>query len=109
MADPLLTSGSMLRCPHGGIVTIVAPNGRVTLAGSPIATITSSAVVSACPNAPDPCMILVWPQGSRRVLASGVPVATQYNGALALTANRTAAGPTIVAATQQRVTSFGTV
>lgn len=103
MADPVLTSGSILRCPHGGIVTIVATNGRVALAGTLLATITSSAVVSGCPNAPDPCLMLVWPQGNRRVLVGGVPVATQHNGALAMTAGRAAAGPAIVAATQQRV------
>ena len=50
-------------------------------------------------------MMLVWPEGNRRVLVSGVPVATQHNTALAMTANRAAAGPAIVAATQQRVTA----
>ena len=103
MSSPVLTANSIVRCPHGGVATLLSANSRVSVGGSPILNVTDPAIVTGCAVVPDQCAKIVWLQGSPRVLAGGVPVVIQESVGLAMTTNEAAGGPPIVAVAGQRV------
>lgn len=103
MAGPMLTSASIVRCPHGGVAILLSATSRVLVAGSPILSVADQAIVTGCANTPAPCAKIDWLQGSARVLASGAPVVTEQSVGQAVTANRVPGGSPIVAVAASRV------
>jgi hypothetical protein len=105
----LLTSASVLMCPHGGPVTI-SPSSANAQAGSPIVRGSDSFVVAGCSfnisGAPHPCVSVNWIQTATRVKAGGDFVLTQSSQGLCVAADQTPQGPVQIQSTQAKVSGL---
>ncbi len=104
MPGPVVTTASVVTCPHAGPVQIVSSNARV-LAAAPIATLADQFMVSGCAFTtppPLPCIKVQWTVGSTRVLINGQPAVLQTGVGMTISATGTS-GPPIVIAAQPRV------
>jgi hypothetical protein len=79
MPGPILHSGAVVLCAHGGQAMPTAPSPRVTVSGMPMATIAAPYSVAGCAFAPPagngPCVTAQWLVGAVRVTSLGQPVA----------------------------------
>jgi hypothetical protein len=85
MPGPILHLGATVLCVHGGQATPTVPFPRVLVGGQPVTTLTTPYVIAGCPFPPvsgGPCVTAQWVVGATRVLAGGVPVATQAGTAV---------------------------
>jgi hypothetical protein len=62
----LLTTSSMIMCPHGGIVNAISSNAKVKAAGSYLLRASDTFIIAGCPlniaGAPHPCTQVQWVQ-----------------------------------------------
>ncbi|CCG04029.1 hypothetical protein [Blastococcus saxobsidens] len=81
MPGPILHSGAVVTCTHGGQATPSAPMARVTVSGMPVATLPAPWTVAGCPFVPTggngPCATGQWTVGATRVMVLGQPVVLQ--------------------------------
>lgn len=82
MAGPILHLGATVLCLHAGQATPLSPFPRVLVGGQPVVTLASPWSIAGCTMPPPnvgngPCVTGQWLTGANRVLAGGVPVATQ--------------------------------
>ncbi len=109
MPGPVLHTGTVATCPHGGTLNIIAASPRVTVSGMPVAVITDQGMVAGCaftiPPAPkpQPCVTTKWIVGATRVLAGGQPVLINPCVALCFSAEQIPGGPPIISSSQTRV------
>jgi hypothetical protein len=103
MTAALLDAASVCLCPHGGRILLTAVP-RVMIGGVPSAAFAASLPVSGCP-ATDPCVIAVWPDGTRRATASCRSLLAAGSAAACTTASGVASGPVIVGPAQTRVSA----
>jgi hypothetical protein len=79
MPGPILHSGAVVLCSHGGQAVPGAPSPRVQVNGMPIATIAAPYTVAGCAFVPPagngPCVSGQWVVGAVRVTSLGQPVA----------------------------------
>jgi len=110
MSIPVLTSGATGLCPHGGQLRVISTGSRVRISGIPVIAMKDQCIVAGCPSTrdghPAPCVNVEWTGSSSRVLISGQPVLQQTSDAMALRADRRAAGPMLIVAGQARVTAI---
>lgn len=103
MPGPILHTGAVVTCSHGGQATPSAPNARVLVSGMPVATITAPYLIAGCPFVPPagngPCVTGQWTLGATRVMVTGQPVVLQ-TGTSACTPTGT---PLIAISAQTRV------
>lgn len=102
----LLTTGSMLMCPHGGTVTGVA-TAMVRVGGEPILTAGDTFTISGCAlniaGAPHPCMFVEWVQPAMQSTADGNGTLTAESVGLCKAADQAVQGTVMVTFTQPRV------
>jgi hypothetical protein len=111
MPGPVLHSGAVASCPHGGSLQIMAASTRVVLGGLPAAVLTDPGMVAGCPFQipvgpvikPQPCITTRWIAGATRVLANGLPVLINPPVALCLSAEQIPGGPPMISSSQMRV------
>lgn len=106
MSDYILTTASVLTCPHGGQVSLSTSNSQLTIEGSPALVLSDRHSVSGCPftlpNAkPQPCVSVQWLVGASRSQAGGVPLLLQSSVGLCLSAEQIPQGPPTVVQVQQ--------
>lgn len=81
MPGPILHTGAVVTCTHGGQATPAMPMARVTVSGMPVATLPGPWVVAGCAFVPPagngPCVTGQWTVGATRVLVMGQPVVLQ--------------------------------
>lgn len=80
-----LTSSSSLACPHGGMVSIMAANSKVTLGGDQIVVSTDTFMIAGCAfvvgGSPSPCTQVQWITTALRATADGtMPLTTDSVG-----------------------------
>ncbi len=108
MPGPVLHTGTIATCPHGGMLNIVVASPRVMVSGMPAAVLTDQGLVAGCvftlPNGkPQPCVTTRWIAAATRVLANGVPMLTNPCTALCLSVEQIPGGPPIISGSQTRV------
>jgi hypothetical protein len=108
MPGPVLHTGTVATCPHGGSLNIIAASPRVTVGGMPVAVLTDQGLVAGCaftipPAKPQPCVTTRWIVGATRVVANGQPVLINPVVAICLSADQIPGGPPIIASSQVRV------
>lgn len=111
MPGPVLHSGTVATCPHGGTLNIVAASPRVVVSGMPIAVLTDQGLVAGCPfqvpvgagTKPQPCVTTKWMVGATRVLAGGQPVLINPCVALCFSVEQIPGGPPVISSSQLRV------
>lgn len=104
----VLTTGSVIQCPHGGALQLVTSN--VTFeCGDGFALVESDVhPVVGCPFVlpgpkPSPCVKVTWSAGSLVLDADGVRVLTEASVGLCASAEGAPQGPAMVANTQRDV------
>lgn len=112
MAGGMITTASILQCPHGGSVSIITSNGRSQAAGGFLATMSDTFIVSGCPfqipatpPIPSPCIAVRWLSGDGRTQVNGLPSLSQSSVGLCLNAQQVAQGPVLIIGGQTRAGS----
>jgi len=103
--------GAQALCPHGGQATTVSANTRVLVSGQPVAVLSDSTTVAACPfqvpvpggTKPQPCVTVKWLVPATRVLVNGQPALLQTSSGICQSAEQILQGAPNIVATQARV------
>ena len=108
---PLLHVGATIMCPHGGTVTVIPSQVRVTVGGQPVATMGDQFIVAGCAFTvpgpkPQPCIKIQWLVPATRVMVGGSPAILQSSSGLALSAEQIPQGPPNVVVTQVRASGM---
>jgi hypothetical protein len=95
-------------CPHGGSLSIISTNVRVTAAGQALATIGDQFMIAGCaftipPGKPQPCLKVQWLMPAVRVTIGGQAAILQSSSGLCLTAEQIPQGPPTITVAQTRV------
>lgn len=81
MPGAVLHLGAQVVCMHMGQAVPVVTSPRVTVAGQPAVTLTSSYTIAGCPFVPPPgtgpCATAQWVLGTTRVTSMGQPLLIQ--------------------------------
>lgn len=83
MGSPLLQLGFVATCPHGGTVTAVPSQTRVTAGSTPLLTLADVAIIGGCQMKP-PCVKAQFVTAATRVTLGGVPALLKSSAALAV-------------------------
>jgi hypothetical protein len=107
----LLTTASVLMCPHGGTVQIVSSNTRVTAGGDPLARSTDTFIIAGCPFTippaePSPCVQVQWVQTAEESQTMGDFNLTEASVGLCIAATQAPQGPVTISATQPLVSGM---
>jgi hypothetical protein len=99
--------GATVICPHGGQVSVIPTNVRVTAGGQPLTVLADTFLVAGCPfnvgGAPQPCVKVQWLVPAARVTIGGQPAILQSSTGLCLSPAQAPNGPPNVIVTQLRV------
>jgi hypothetical protein len=109
MPGPLVQVGATGMCPHGGQLSIISTNVRVTAGGQALATLGDQFMIAGCaftipPGKPQPCLKVQWLAPATRVTIGGSPAILQSSSGLCLTAEQIPQGPPTISVAQMRVT-----
>jgi hypothetical protein len=103
----LLNSSSVLLCPHGGTVSVVTSNTRVSAGGDPVVRASDSFLISGCPfalgPAPHPCVQVDWIVPAFRSQVDGDSTLTEDSIGLCLAADQAVQGLVQISFTQPEV------
>lgn len=110
MPGPVLHTGAIATCPHGGMLNIIAASPRVMVSGMNAAVLTDQGLVAGCvftvgPK-PQPCVTTRWIVGATRVLANGQPLLINPCVAICQSAEQIPNGPPIITGSQTRVVAI---
>jgi hypothetical protein len=108
-----LTISSALMCPHGGSVSIVSANTRVSAGGSAVALVSDTFSISGCPfqrplpggAQPSPCVTVQWLVTDLRVNVQGRRTLSSASQGLCLAADQVPQGAVVVQSTQAKASS----
>jgi hypothetical protein len=108
MAAPVLQLGCTIRCPHGGMASVLNTNTRVKVGGNYALLSTDTYTIAGCPFTlpgpkPQPCVTIQWQSEARRVKAVGRPVLLQTSVGLCKSAEQVVQGTALVTGVQTRV------
>ena len=105
----LLTTASILMCPHGGTVTAISSNTQATAGGSPLVRGSDTFIIAGCPftlpgPVPSPCMTVQWMQTDTESKAAGDFTLSMSSMGMCLAATQAPQGSVMINNTQQKVT-----
>jgi hypothetical protein len=102
-----LDASSTLMCPHGGMVSAIPANAKVSLGGAPIVLASDTFPIGGCvfnvAGAPHPCIQVNWIVTALRATADGAQPLTTDSVGLCAAADGAVQGPVIIQATQPKV------
>src|SRR4051794_29659994 len=102
----LLNTSSVLMCPHGGTVSVVTSNTRVSAGGELVVRASDTFLIAGCPfnlAAPHPCVEVHWVVPAGRSQAAGDATLTEDSIGFCLAADRAVQGTVQIVFTQSRV------
>jgi hypothetical protein len=102
----LLTTDSVLTCPHGGQVTAIPSLGRVRLGNAPVVLATDTFLVSGCtftPVAPHPCVLVMWQAPAARSSSASAAALTLDSLGFCLAADGAVQGSVLIHAADTAV------
>jgi len=102
---PLLTTTSVVACPHGGHALLATSNTEAMVDGVYALLLTDEHAIIGCPFAPvapSPCVKIRWITGATMTSLRGVPFLLQTSVGLCLNAAEAPQGPALVLQTQRR-------
>lgn len=106
----LLTTASVIMCPHGGTVQATPSSTAVQIAGAPAVTASDVFVIAGCAFVigvvPSPCVTVQWVQPAAQSTISGNPTLTEASVGLCLAATQAPQGPVMIVSTQPNVTGL---
>lgn len=103
----LLNTSSIMMCPHGGMVSAITSNTRVSAGGSPAVRASDTFVIAGCPFVigvvPHPCMQVQWVQPDARSQVLGDFTLSEGSVGLCVAADMAAQGTVLISFTQPQV------
>lgn len=106
MPGYLLHVGATMQCPHGGQITAIPSNFRVSVGQQPVATVSDQFLVAGCGfmllGKPSPCFRVTWMSGANRVTVGGRPPLVTSSSGICMSADGIAQGPPLIVMTQVR-------
>jgi hypothetical protein len=102
---PILTSASVVMCPHGGMAQLLTTNTDSLIEGSPALLQTDIHPIVGCPFTPvaySPCLSIQWITAATQTSVRNVPVLLQTSIGLCLNAAQAPQGVAIVVYVQQQ-------
>jgi hypothetical protein len=114
MPGNMITTGSVITCPHGGTAMPVPTNFRVLVDGQPVMLESDIHTVVGCPfmipatpsPIPSPCVIIRWSGGSTVTKVNGVSVLVQSSVGICYNPTNVPQGTAVIASTQARGSSL---
>jgi hypothetical protein len=104
----LLTTNSVMMCPHGGTVQVIPSDTSVTAGGAPVVTASDTFLIAGCAFVigvvPSPCISVQWVQPATRSTKGQNPTLTLASTGLCLAATQAVQGPVMILDTQPNVT-----
>ena len=101
-----LTSASTLMCPHGGTVSAVPSNSKVTFGSSPVVLKTDTFTIAGCPfmigPSPHPCMTVQWQLAALKSTCDSTATLTKDSMGLCMAPDNAAQGPVQIVSTQAK-------
>src|SRR5512146_2314325 len=103
---PILTTASVVMCPHAGLAQLVTSDTDALIEGAPALLQSDVHPIAGCTFAPGgvytPCVIIRWVTAATRTAVHGVPVLLQNSVGLCLNAAQAPQGTAIVVMVQQQ-------
>jgi hypothetical protein len=106
----LLTTASVLMCPHGGSVSAITSNTHSNAGGAPLVGMSDTFLIAGCPFTlpgtppiPSPCLTVQWLVGNTSSQIAGDYTLSEASTGLCLAATQAPQGSVIIANTQQQV------
>ena len=102
---PILTTASVVTCPHGGMAQLVTSNTEMIIEGAPALLQSDIHPIVGCPfapAAPSPCVLIQWITAATQTSVHGVPVLLQNSIGLCLNPTQAPQGTALVAYVQQQ-------
>jgi hypothetical protein len=105
-----LSSSATLMCPHGGSVSAVPANTKVTLGGSSIVLDSDTFTIGGCAfmiaTSPHPCMQVQWVVTAQKASAGGSSPLTTDSVGLCKAADGAVQGSVSIVSTQASVSGL---
>lgn len=104
----LLTTATVMMCPHGGTVSAITTNTKVTAGGAPVVRPSDTFLVAGCafaPVAPHPCMTVEWQMPSTKTKADGDFALTTDSIGLCKAGDQAPQGMAIIMTTQPKASA----
>ena len=106
---PILTTSSIVMCPHAGQAQLITTNTEAKVDGAPILLQTDVHPVVGCtftPVAYSPCVTIRWVTGAVQTNIRGVPVLLQNSVGLCLNAAQAPQGTALIVQVQTKATGI---
>jgi hypothetical protein len=109
MGAPLLTTASVMMCPHGGTVSATSSNTHAK-AGDFIVRPSDTFTIAGCPftlpnGTPHPCMTVQWVKSTLRCKAAGDFALAQDSVGMCRAADQAPQGTVLIQSTQPHVSA----
>ena len=103
----MLTTASVMMCPHGGTVQAIPSSTAVQFGGSPAVTATDTFMIAGCPfvigGVPSPCLTVQWVSPALQSEVNSNPTLTEASVGMCLAATQAPQGAVIISSTQPQV------
>lgn len=102
---PILTTASIVMCPHGGMAQLITSNTEALIEGAPALLMTDVHPIVGCtftPVAYSPCVLIRWVTAATQTSVHHVPVLLQTSVGLCLNAAQVPQGTALVVQVQQQ-------
>jgi hypothetical protein len=98
---PILTTASIVTCPHLGKATLQTTNTVARIAGAPAMLVTDVHAVTGCTSTP-PCVLIAWTAGATQAKVGGIPLLLRTSVGICFNSFLIPQGVAVVAHTQTR-------
>lgn len=106
----LLTTSSMMMCPHGGTVSAISSNTKVKASGDYLLRTSDTFAIAGCPlnisGAPHPCVQVKWVQPALKSKVLSDFTLTQQSVGLCVAADQAVQGTVLINSTQLKVSGL---
>src|SRR5438067_8333923 len=106
MSDPVVTTATIIQCPHGIPATLVTGTAKVIIDGTPPLVAGDKGTVAGCPFTippPQPCVSILLTKAAVKVMAEGKPMLLFNPADVAQSAAQAPQGPAIWGNIQSKV------
>jgi hypothetical protein len=105
----LLTTSSIMQCPHGGMVNVISSDTRVQAVSNFVLRSSDTFTIAACPfnpGPPHPCVRVQWVQPSLKSQVMGDFTLTEESVGLCVAADMAVQGTVLINFTQAQVSGL---
>jgi hypothetical protein len=103
----MLTTATVMMCPHGGTVQAIPSSTAVQFGGAPTVTAADTFMIAGCAfnivGVPSPCLTVQWVSTSLQNQVNSNPALTEASVGLCLAATQAPQGPVTISSTQPQV------